>query len=108
MPINPLTAGLRPIHPGEILREDVLPALGKSKSEIARLLGVSRVSLHDILAEKRPITIPMALRFGKLFGNGPDIWLRMQQSYDRRIAEETMAEELAAIPTLEAAEREAA
>jgi addiction module HigA family antidote len=65
--------GLRPMHPGELLREDVLPALGKSKAEIARLLGVSRQALYDILSEKQPITVAMALRIGKLCGNNPEL-----------------------------------
>ena len=56
-----------------MLREDVLPALGKSKTEIARLLGVSRQTLYDILDEKQPVTPGMALRLGKLLGNGPDL-----------------------------------
>jgi addiction module HigA family antidote len=97
---NPLTAGLRPVHPGELLREDVLPALGKPKAQIARLLGVSRQTLYDILNEKQPITAAMALRIGKLVGDGPMIWLAMQQLYDVRAAEREMAAELAAIPTL--------
>ena len=63
---NPLTAGLRPLHPGELLREDVLPALGRPKTEIARLLGISRQWLYDILEERQPITAPMAVRIGKL------------------------------------------
>jgi addiction module HigA family antidote len=101
-------AGIPPTHPGEILREDVLPALGKSKLEIARLLGVSRPTLHDILAERRPITTPMALRLGKLLGNGPDLWLNLQRRFDVEQAQADMADELAAIPTLEAVELEAA
>ena len=71
-----------PIHPGEILREDILPALGLSVSEVARLFGVSRQQLHRILAGTHPITTEMALRIGKLAGNGPGLWLRLQQSYD--------------------------
>ena len=66
---NRLVRGLKPMHPGEMLREDVLPALGKSKTEIARLLGVSRQTLYDILDEKQPVTPGMALRLGKLLGN---------------------------------------
>jgi antitoxin HigA-1 len=97
---NPLLCGLRPVHPGEILREDVLPALGKSKTEIARLLGISRQTLYDILAERQPITAQMALRIGKLCGNGHDIWFRLQNRYDMKIAEREMAEEVAKIPTL--------
>jgi addiction module HigA family antidote len=97
---NALLRGLRPVHPGEILREDVLPALGKPKTEVARLLGISRQTLYDILAEKQPITARMALRIGKLCGNGPDIWFRLQNRYDMSIAEREMAAEIAKIPTL--------
>ena len=69
-----------PIHPGEIVREDVLPALGLSVSEAARRLGISRQQLHRVLACTHPITTEMALRIGKLAGNGPGLWLRMQQA----------------------------
>ncbi len=100
---NRLTAGLRAIHPGEVLREDVLPALRLTKSDIAAHLGVSRQTLHDILAERRPVTAQMALRIGKLCGNGPDIWLRLQNTYDLRHAEKTMGKMLAKIPTLSSA-----
>ena len=71
-----------PIHPGEILREDVLPALGFSVSEVAQRLGISRQQLHLVLAGTHPITTEMALRIGKFAGNGPELWLRMQQGYD--------------------------
>lgn len=97
---NPLLKGLRPVHPAEILREDVIPALGRPKAEIARLLGISRQTLYDLLAERQPITVPMALRIGKLVGNGPEVWLNMQQAYDMKIAEREMADEIAKIPTL--------
>ena len=50
--------GLPPMHPGELLREDILPALGRPKTEIARLLGVSRQTLHGILEEKQPVSRP--------------------------------------------------
>jgi addiction module HigA family antidote len=100
MSTNPLLRGLRPTHPGELLREDVLPALNRSKTEIASLLGISRQTLYDILDEKQPITPGMALRFGKLCGNGPDLWINMQRSYDLRIAERDLAKEIEKIPTL--------
>lgn len=100
---NPLTKGLRPVHPGEILREDVLPALGRPKTEIARLLGISRQTLYDILNEKQPVTAAMALRIGKMCGNGPEIWLNMQKRYDLKIAERELGDALDAIPRLEAA-----
>jgi addiction module HigA family antidote len=97
---NPLLKGIRPVHPGEILREDVLPALGRPKTEIARLLGISRQTLYDLLMERQPITAPMALRIGKLVGNGPNLWINMQRAYDLEIAEREMGEEIAKIPTL--------
>lgn len=86
-----------PIHPGEIMREDVLPSLGLSVSEAARRIGVSRQQLHRILACTHPITIEMALRIGKFAGNGPGLWLRMQQAYDLWHAEQRMKDELSKI-----------
>lgn len=97
---NPLLRGLRPIHPGETLREDVLPAIGKPKAEIARLLGISRQTLYDILSEKQAITPAIALRVGKLCGNGPEVWMNLQTNYDLQIAERELADELKKIPTL--------
>jgi len=72
----------RPTHPGEVLREDVLPALKLTQREFADRLGVSRLTVSDILHEKRGVSPDMAIRLGKLLGNGPDIWLRMQQAVD--------------------------
>jgi antitoxin HigA-1 len=89
--------GRLPIHPGEILREDVLPALGLSVSEAARRLGISRQQFHRILAETHPITTEMALRIGKFAGNGPVLWLRLQQAYDLWHAERQMKNELSKI-----------
>ena len=94
---------IRPIHPGEVLREDVLPALARPKTEIARLLGISRQTLYDILNEKQPVTAQMALRLGKLCGNGPEIWLNLQKRYDLQLAEKELGNALDAIPLLEAA-----
>jgi antitoxin HigA-1 len=94
---------LPPMHPGELLREEILPALDKPKTEIAKLLGVSRQTLYDILDEKQPVTPAMALRIGKLCGNGPRLWLNLQQAYDLAEAERVLAKDLSAIPTLNAA-----
>ncbi len=87
----------RPTHPGAILREDVLPDLQMSVTEAARRLGVSRQTLHKILAEKSPVSAEMALRLGKFCGNGPGLWLRMQQQVDLWEAERALARELARI-----------
>jgi addiction module HigA family antidote len=82
--------GLPPMHPGELLREEILPALDRSKTEIARLLGVSRQTLYDVLKEKQPVTPGMALRLGKLCGNGPDLWLNLQKRYDLHHAQQEL------------------
>lgn len=95
--------GLKATHPGELLREDVLPALRASKAQIARDLRVSRQQLYDILGEKKPITPQMALRLAKLLGTSAESWLRMQDAYDLAMQAAAMAEELERIPTLEAA-----
>lgn len=89
----------RPTHPGEILKEDVLPALNLSIAEAARQLGVSRQLLHKILGGSVAVTPEMALRLGRWCGNGPGLWLRMQQAHDLWHAERTMAGKLADIPS---------
>jgi len=86
-----------PTHPGALLREDILPALELSIAETARRLHVSRQTLHDLLAERKAFTPEMALRVGKLAGNGPALWLRMQQDYDLCHAERALAAELRTI-----------
>lgn len=92
-----------PTHPGEILREDVLPALKLTISEAARQLRVTRQTLHRILSGKSGITPEMAVRLGKFCGNGPAIWLRMQQTYDLWHAERRLGDELEKIPAHAAA-----
>ena len=96
-----------PVHPGEILREDVLKNLGLSVSEAARKLGISRQQLHRILACTHPITTEMALRIGKFAGNGPGLWLRMQQAYDLWYIAGKMEAELSKIETVAINEIEA-
>lgn len=90
-----------PSHPGEILNEDVLPATGRSKAEIARMLGISRQHLYDILNEKKPVSADVAVRLGKLFGNEPLFWIRLQSAYDAWHAERKV--DVSDIPTLEVA-----
>ena len=89
-----------PTHPGEILREDILPSLALSKTAVAEALGISRQTLYDILNEKQPVTAEMAVRFGKLFGNGARFWVNLQRSHDLAVAERTV--DVSGIPTLEA------
>lgn len=71
-----------PTHPGAILREFVLPELGITQGEFADRLGVSRRTVSEVLHERRPVTPDMAIRLGKLLGNGAGLWLRMQQAVD--------------------------
>lgn len=72
----------RPTHPGEILREDVLPNTGLTQGEFARLLGVSRRTVNEILQEKRPVTVDMAHRLARALNTSPDVWLGLQQDID--------------------------
>jgi antitoxin HigA-1 len=90
---------IEPTHPGEILRETVLPALGMSVTEAARRIGVSRMQLHRILAGTAAVTPEMALRVGKFCGNGPTLWLRLQQEHDLWHAERRLRREIAKIET---------
>ena len=93
--------GLPPMHPGQLLREEILPALNRPKTQIARLLGVSRQTLYDLLEENQPVTPIMALRLGKLCGNGPDLWLNLQRRYDLQRASQQLGAKINAIPTLD-------
>ncbi len=72
----------RPTHPGEILREDVLPAIRMTLTEFARRLGVSRRTVSQIVNERRPVTPDMAVRLARLIGSTPSFWLRLQQAVD--------------------------
>ena len=89
-----------PAHPGEILREDILPALAMSKTTVAGALGISQQTLYHILNEKQPVTAEMAVRFGKLFGNGAGFWINLQRAHDLAVAERTV--DVSGIPTLQA------
>jgi antitoxin HigA-1 len=90
-----------PSHPGALLRDVVVPATGRTKIEISNLLGISRQHLYDILREAKPVSPAVAVRLGKLFGDGAAVWLRMQAAYDTWHAERKI--DLSAIPTIRAA-----
>src|SRR5271167_3197644 len=79
---------LPPVHPGEIIKQDILPSLGLSVTAAARALGVSRQMLHDILAERRPLSAIMCLKVARLFGSSPEVWMRLQAAYDLKKAEQ--------------------
>jgi addiction module HigA family antidote len=88
-----------PTHPGALLSED-FETLGLSVSEAARKLRVSRQTLHNILACRQSVTPDMALRIGKLLGNGPTLWLNMQSAWDLHAARRQLGAELDQIETL--------
>jgi addiction module HigA family antidote len=84
---------MEPAHPGEILREDVLPALNHTVSEAARQLLISRQMLHSILAKRSAVSPEMAVRLARFFGNGAAFWLRMQAAHDLWHAERKLRDE---------------
>jgi len=73
---------VRPIHPGEMLREDFLPDYGLTVSGLAQALGVSRQTVNELLRERRAVSPAMALRLSRLFGNSSEFWLNAQRAVD--------------------------
>lgn len=92
-----------PVHPGEVLREDVLSSLNMPVSTAAKRLGITRQTLHRMLSGKAAVSPEMALRLGRFCGNGPDVWLRMQGAFDLWHAERALADDLARIHLADAA-----
>ncbi len=72
----------KPTHPGAILREDILPELGMTQAELARRLGVSRLTVSDLIHEKRVLSADMAMRLARLLDTTLESWLGMQQAVD--------------------------
>ena len=78
--------GLPPVHPGEIIREDILPEAGLSVTATAKALGVSRQMVHEILAGRKPLSAVMCMKVSRLFGSTPEFWMRLQSEYDLKKA----------------------
>ncbi|MBW1766193.1 MAG: HigA family addiction module antidote protein [Deltaproteobacteria bacterium] len=72
----------KPTHPGELIREDLLPETGITQTHLARLMGVSRRTVSEIIHERRQVTPDIAFRLAKVFNSTPEMWLNMQQSVD--------------------------
>ena len=87
----------RPTHPGAILREDVLPALAMTQVELAERLGVSRLTVSELLNEKRALSTEMALRLGRLLDTSPESWLAMQDAVDLWEVRNAKLEELESV-----------
>jgi addiction module HigA family antidote len=92
-----------PVHPGVFFERQILPEFRRQRrtiGEIARLLDVSRQTLHRVMIGETAVTPDMAVRLGKLCGNGPDLWLTMQARHDAWEASHRLAAEVKKIPTL--------
>ena len=88
--------GMRPVHPGEILREDYLKPLGMSVNALAQALHVPPTQLHTIVNQRRTITLNTALRLVRYFGGNARSWLNMQAEYHLKIVEHVKARQIAA------------
>jgi len=85
---------MRPIHPGEVLREEYLQPLGMSVNALATKLRVPTTRLHEIVKERRAISADTAMRLARFFGGDAQSWLNLQSGYDLRIAEISHAAEI--------------
>ena len=97
---NSRTLQRRPVHPGEILREDFMPDYGLTVSALASALGVSRQSVNELLRERRAVSPEMALRLSTLFGNTAEFWLNLQRAVDLYDAEAAIKDDVKQIRPL--------
>src|ERR1700723_2202080 len=77
---------LRPVHPGDILRNDFLEPLGLTAYRLAKQLGVSRPTITQIVSCRRGVTAEMALRLARYFGTSAQVWQNLQAQYDLEVA----------------------
>ena len=85
---------LKPVHPGEILREEFMVPLGLSMNKMAMDLRVPVTRIADIIKERRGITASTALRFARYFNNSATFWMNLQTRYDLEVAEDELADEV--------------
>ena len=93
---NMITNGMRPIHPGEILREDYLKPLQMSANALSKALHVPAGRVNDIVLERRGVTPDTALRLARYFGGDAQSWLNLQQTYDLKVAQKQKAKQIEA------------
>ena len=94
---------MRPVHPGEVLREDYLGPMNMSAHALARHLQVPASRVNDIVLERRGVTADTALRLGKFFKTGAAFWMNIQARYDLETAEDVLAPQIKKIAAYEAA-----
>jgi len=97
--MSKLVDRLRPVHPGEVLREDFLIPLGLSVNALAMSLGVPATRIHEIVKERRAVTADTAMRLAQYFGGDAASWLLMQANYDLKTLP-TRAEIVQRVPRL--------
>ena len=85
---------LKPVHPGEILREEFMAPLGLSMNRMAIDMRVPVTRIADIANEKRAITADTALRLARYFKNSPAFWMNLQVRYELEVAEDEIAEKI--------------
>ena len=85
---------LKPVHPGEVLREEFLAPLGLSQSRLALSIGVHPRRINEIVLEKRAITADTALRLARFFGMSAKFWMGLQADYDLDLASDVLRERL--------------
>jgi addiction module HigA family antidote len=90
VPVN----GMRPIHPGEVLREEFLTPYQLTAHALSMALQVPAPRINDIVREKRAITVDTALRLAKFFGNSAEFWMGLQTDYDMAVARQSMQDAL--------------
>jgi addiction module HigA family antidote len=88
--------GMRPVHPGEILREEYLLPLGMSVNALAKALHVPTPRINDVILERRGITADTAMRLARYFDTTPQFWMNLQLEYDLRITQLDRAKRIAA------------
>jgi addiction module HigA family antidote len=86
--------GMRPVHPGEILREDYLVPLDMSANALAKALNVPAPRVNDVVRERRGITADTAMRLARYFGGDARSWLNLQAAYDLRVAEHAIGKRI--------------
>lgn len=94
MSVSAIPNGMRPIHPGEILREEFLLPLEMSANALAMRLRVPAPRINDLVREKRGVSVDTALRLARFFNNTPEFWLNLQTAYDLKVAKAGKAREI--------------
>jgi antitoxin HigA-1 len=100
---NKRTSKIQSAHPGEIPREDFLPDCGLTVSSFSKAFGVSRQTVNELVRERRAVTLEMALRLSRLFGNSAEFWLNAQRAVDLWEAAKSVKSDLKHISPLDVA-----